>query len=141
MPDLLYAARHLSRRQVDGHAEGLQDVGAAAAAAGRAVTVLGHLHAGAGSHQRRGGGDVECARPIPAGAAGVEDHIGVHLDLLGQLGHGPRQADDLRGRLAFHAQGAEEGGRLHIGDAAAHDLEQDAARLLGRQVPPCGQRS
>ena len=70
--------------------------------------MFGHLHAGAGSHQRRGGGDVECAGPVTARAAGVEDHIGAHLDLLRQLGHGARQADDLLRGLAFHAQGAEE---------------------------------
>ena len=75
---------------------------------------------------------------VAAGAAGVEDHVGVDVDLLGQLGHGARHAHDLLGGLALHAQGAEEGGGLGFAHPAAHDLEQHAARLVLGQVAAGG---
>ena len=63
---------------------------------------------------------------VAAGAAGVEDDVGVDLDLLSQLDHGAGHAGDLGHGLALDAQSAEEGGRLRIAGAAGHDLEQDA---------------
>ena len=126
------AAAHLRRGEVDGDAERLEHVGAAALAGRRAVAVLGHRDAGAGGHEGRRGRDVEGAGAVAAGAAGVEDHVGVDLDLLGELAHGARHADDLRRGLALDAQGAEKGGRLGVAGAAAHDLEQHAAGLAPR---------
>ena len=62
----------VSSGRVDAHAQRLQHVGAAAAAAGRAVAVLGHGHAAGRDHQRGHGRDVEGARAVAAGAAGVD---------------------------------------------------------------------
>ena len=128
------AAAHLGRGDVDGDAQRLEHVGAAALAGGRAVAVLGHGDAGAGGDDGGGGRDVEGPGVVAAGAAGVEDHVGVHLDLLGQRAHGARHADDLLGGLALDAQGAEEGGRLRVAGAAAHDLEQHVAGLVLAEV-------
>ena len=133
------AAAHLLRREVDGDAERLEDVGAAALARRRAVAVLGDGDAGAGGHERRRRRDVEGAGAVAAGAAGVEDDVGVHLDLLGELAHGASHADDLVGRLALHAESAEKGARLGVAGAAAHDLEQHVAGVLLGEVAAGGE--
>ena len=61
-----------SERRVDAHPERLEHVGAAAAAAHRAVAVLGHGHAAGRDHQRGHGRDVEGAGAVAAGPAGVD---------------------------------------------------------------------
>ena len=139
MPASAMQRLDLRRRDVDGHAQRLEDVGAAAPAGRRAVAVLGHRDAGAGGDERRRRGDVEGAGAVAAGAAGVEDDVGVDVDLLGELGHGARHADDLLGGLALDAQRAEEGGRLGFAGTAAHDLEQHAAGLVLAQVAAAGE--
>ncbi len=71
MPTSVEAVLHLRRGQVDLHPQGLQHVGAAALAAGGPVAVLGHLEAGPGHDEGRGGGDVEGGGAVAAGPAGV----------------------------------------------------------------------
>ena len=90
------------------HAELLEDVGAAAAARHRSVAVLGHLHAARRDHQRRRRRDVEGARAIAAGAAGVEHLAGRRRQLHRVLAHRPREADDLGRPLALHRQRGQQ---------------------------------
>ncbi|MNN40618.1 hypothetical protein D3C81_1546990 [compost metagenome] len=86
--DAVDAACHLYRREVQVDTGCFQQVGTAALARDRTVSVLGHGAAGGGNDECRSGGHVEDVGAIAAGADHV-DHLveGVELDLVGQLAH------------------------------------------------------
>ena len=81
-----------------------------------------------GGHERRRGGDVEGALAIAAGADNVEQMLilqtHIHASSLGA--HGPREAEQLLGGLAFHAKGHQEradlGGGRFSGQDGGHGL-------------------
>jgi hypothetical protein len=66
-------------RGVELHADLLEHVGAAGLARGRAVPVLDDLDAARGGDEGRGGRDVERPADVAAGAAGIEDDLGVRV--------------------------------------------------------------
>ena len=63
---------HAFDADLDVHSERGQHVGRAAAAGDRPIAVLGHGHARGGRYQGSGSADVECARTVAAGPAGVQ---------------------------------------------------------------------
>ena len=126
---------------VDGDAERLDDVGAAAPARDRAVAVLGDGHAARRDHDRRGGREVQRVRAVAARAASVDDareavvdrrHPGAH-----RLGGGD---DHLRG-LAPHAERDGEGADLHRRPQPVKDGVEGRADLRGRQRASCEERA
>ena len=64
--------RDLFRREIGRDAQLSQHVGAAGLGGDRAITVLGHSHAGRRGDERDGGGNVERAQLVAAGAADIE---------------------------------------------------------------------
>ncbi|OQA39024.1 MAG: hypothetical protein BWY52_03173 [Chloroflexi bacterium ADurb.Bin325] len=134
--DLVHAAPDLLRRQVEVDAQLGQHVGAAAATGAGAVAVLGDAHARARRHEGDRRADVERARPIAAGAAGIEQ-VAVkargHPDGVGA--HGAGAAQNLGLGLALHAQAHQVGADLRFGGLPAHDLAHDRFGLLGAKLP------
>jgi len=118
------------------HAQGLQNIGAAALAGDGTVAVLGHRHPGPGHDKGRGRGDVEGAGGVAAGAAGVHQHpvIGKDRDRGGLFPHDHGRAADLGYGLALDPQGGEKSGDLGRGGLAAHDLLHDRDHLLFREI-------
>ncbi len=122
------AARDGLRAKVDPRAEGLEQVGRARAAGGRAVAVLGDRATGAGRDEGGGGRDVEGA--APAARAGRVEQIGaVRRDMGRQVAHRHRQARQLIDRLALRPQGDQEGRDLDLGDLVMHDLGEHGSGL------------
>ena len=110
-PDLVDAAGHPGRAELDVHAERLEEVGGAAGRRRRPVAVLGHPGAGAGGHEGGQGRDVDAARPVAAGAAGVEQRPG-DVDPLGVGQHRADEGGHLGRRLPLGPQGDGEAGDL-----------------------------
>jgi hypothetical protein len=114
----------------------------AAAIGDGAIAVLGHAHAGAGHHEGRNGGDIEGARAVAAGAAGIEQ--GLTREAVfhrhGHFAHGARESHQFLHRLALHPHGHHEGRQLRLAGLAAEDHAHGLARLFGRQAAPFGNR-
>ncbi len=136
-PHLIDAFADLLRRQVQVDAQLVEHVGAAAFAAGGAVAVLGDLQSRARRHKSDRRADVERPRLIAAGAAGIQQQIGVGFgrDAVGIGAHRPRAADDLVLRLALHAQRHQVRADLRLGRAARHDLVHDRFGFILLQMP------
>src|SRR5229473_2868318 len=94
-----------------------------------------------------GGGDVEGAGGVAAGAAGIDQHlavgaglghqvrvVGPHLHRL--LPHHLGEADQLLDRLGLHAERGQEGGDLGVGGRARHDRFHGRRGLDPAQVAP-----
>ncbi len=114
-------------REIDAHAEMLEDVRRAAARADRAIAVFGDAHARARNDERCGGRNVERARSVAAGAAGVDERLIRDAQMTGEnrrsvAPHGRREADQFVDRLALHAQAGEERGNLRIGGEPGEDI-------------------
>jgi hypothetical protein len=116
--------------EVDGEAEGFEDVGGAARGGDGAVAVLGDHQfspggsSGGGGDEGGGGGDVEGAAGVGAGAAGVDEEGALgegEGDGGGGGAHGVDEAGDFRGGGAAGGERAEEGGELEFGGFAAED--------------------
>jgi hypothetical protein len=136
-PGRLDAAEDALGGERDGHAEGLEHVGAAAARGLGAVAVLGNGATGSGHHQGRRGRDVEGAGAVAAGAAGVdrgspEDHpervVAHRLHHPGQLLDG----------LALDPQGGQESPHLGGGGHPLHDLVHHRPCGRGVEILPVG---
>ena len=99
--------------------------------------MLGHDHAGGGAQEGDGGGNVERAQAIAAGADHIEDFAaargGVQRWREGFLAQGGGERGDFRRRLAFVRQRHEEI-RLHLGrHPFIRQTFDGSARLLRRQ--------
>jgi len=130
---------HDLRLGVDLDAQRLEHIGAAAAAGDGSVAVLGHGDAGAGDDEGRGGGDVEGAAVVTAGAAGVEHGLADGLDAEAAAAHGAGGAGEFLDRLAFGGHGGEEGGRLGLGQFAGQNGVDGLGGRFGREVAPAEQ--
>jgi hypothetical protein len=119
------------RRQLDGHAPGLEQVGGPATAGGGPVAVLGDPNAAGRHHERGDGRDVERAGAVAPRPAGVEQRPG-HVDGDGRVEHGADEARDLAGRLPLRAERHEQARDLGRLGLAAHDGREDLPR--GRLV-------
>ena len=99
--------------ELDGDAEGLEQVGGAAGRGRRPVAVLAHPPPGTGDDEGGDGADVDRVGPIAAGADHVDHRsAGVDVDAGGRVEHGVDHAAELGDGLALHAQGDDEGGDL-----------------------------
>ena len=125
---LVEAALDRLQRRVDAHPELLEHVGAAAAAAHRAVAVFGHGHAAAGDHQRGDGGDVEGPGAVAARPAGVDGARRPQRQPA--AAHRAREADDLVLGLAAHRHRRQQPADLRRRRLAVHDGAHGFARLV-----------
>ena len=133
--DVVDAARHLNRGQVQVDAGRLQQIGAAALARYRTVTVLGHGATGRRDDKRRRRRNVEDVGAVTAGADHVDHAVeGLEFDLVRQLAHHRHRADDLVDAFALHAHGHHERADLRIRALAGHDFAHDVAHFIGAQV-------
>ena len=124
------------RRSRDLDAEGLEQIGAAAAARGAPVAMFGHPYARRRQHQCGHGGDVERVRSVSPGAARVEYRIERTTQLHRARPHRPREPDDFRRTLPFHREADQEAGHLRRLRPAIHDGLHRVSRLIDRQVDP-----
>jgi hypothetical protein len=127
------------RREINAHAELLEDVRRAAAGTERAIAVFGYANARSRDDKSRGGGNIERAGSIAAGAAGIDQGFPVGQAAGGENGrgvaaHGSRKADQFVHRLALHAQGGEKSGDLSVAGAAAEDFFHRGFGFDTRQV-------
>ena len=74
---------------------------------------------------------VEGPPPVPAVSTSP---LRVDLDRGGEAAHRPRQADELRDRLALSSERDQEGGRSDVIGAALHDLGEDDRGVIGGQM-------
>ena len=131
--DLRYTGGHPVGRQLQIHAQGLQNIGRAAARRYRPVAVFGHPDARGSHHETGAGGHVETARAVAARAHDVHQHTvfcvhaGVHEG--GPLPHGPGGPHNFVNGFALHAERREEGADLGGAGVAAHDLAKDGAHF------------
>ena len=128
----LDAAPHAIRAKRNVDTKGLEHVGAAAAAGGGTVAMLGHWNAGARGDQRRRRRDIEGAGPIPASATGIDRSVW-HLERGGMRSHRLHEARHLVDGLAFGSQGDQETGELSRRDLPCHHLVHYVACLVARQ--------
>jgi hypothetical protein len=136
--DLVDAGGDLLGGQVEAHAGLLEQVGTARAARDRAVAVLGDPTAGGRNNHRAGGGDVERADAITAGANDIDQVRMVDRDVGRELAHHRGGRGDLLDRLALHAQADQEAADLCRGGIAAHDQAHHGGHLAGVEVAPLG---
>src|SRR5581483_4354323 len=117
-------------------AEGIQDVGGAAAGGDGAVAVLGYLGAGSSRDQGCGGGDVEGAAAIAAGSAGVDDGGALLVGERQGSGEGAKglgEAGDLGGGFPASGHGAEQRREFHFGNRAGENTLHERCRLASTQ--------
>ena len=67
------------RRELNGHAEGLEDIGRATARSDGAVAVLGDVGSGGCGNKRRAAGDVEGERATAAGADAIDELVALFV--------------------------------------------------------------
>ena len=124
--DLLDAPLDAGRAEVGDDAQLLQHVGRTHRGRGGPSPVLAHLGPGRRDHQRCDGRDVDAAKAVATGAAGV-DHLGAGREVephpVGN--HGADESGHLLGRLALRPQGGGERGDLRGSRVAREDLSED----------------
>ena len=105
--------RGLRRCQIHTDAERLNHVGAANRRGDGAIAVLGHGHARGGAQDGDGGGDVERAQAVAAGADDVEDFAGFAPGVFnrrrdGFVAQGAGEVGDFLRRFALFCEGGQE---------------------------------
>jgi hypothetical protein len=114
------------RRQLDGHAPRLEQVGGTAGARGSAVAVLGDAHAGGCGDHGGHRGDVEGPGAVTTGPTRVEQRA-LEVDGDGGVDHRAHEPGDLGVRFALGAQRDEEPGDLGRLGLPRHDGAQHPA--------------
>jgi len=124
------------RLVTDVHAEGFQDIGAAALAGHGSVAMLGDAHPGAGRDERRDRGDIERRAAVSAGAAGVQQRVtvGGNFHAARALAHGARKSGKLGRGHRLHAQGGKKGGDLRHRSLAVKNDQHGRARVLSGEM-------
>ena len=133
------------RREFDGNAESLENVGSAAARGDGAIAVLGDARSGGCGNERGTAGDVEGLRAAAAGADAI-DELRSFLSEKGKWhgvpAHDVDKAGQLRSLLAARGEDGKERGGFHFRHAAGEDLLEDLGRLLtGERRAILGQRA
>ena len=119
------------RGSIDANPEPLEDVGRAGAARDGPVAMLCHRQTGPRHDDRRGGGDVERARPVATGAAGVGDDRQGMRHTHHPAAEGRGDAGDFGGRLPGLGEGHEprpEGVEVDISREHSGDERLDVGR-------------
>ena len=132
--ELVDRARDPLGRLLEVDPERLQHVGRARGRAGGAVPVLRDRGARRRGDERRGGGDVERAGAVAAGADDVDHGGALRRHGNDVLAHGRGEPGDLVGGLALRAQRDEEPGDLGGRRLAVHDRAHQLVRVLAREV-------
>lgn len=135
--------RGLSGGEVNGDAEGLEDVGRAARGGDGAVSVLGDHQAGpggggsgSGGDEGGGGGDVEAAGGVGAGAAGVDEGFALGVaerDGGGGGAEGIDEAGEFGGGLVAGGEGSEQGRELEVGDFSGKNAAHEGGGFGARE--------
>ena len=139
--DLFSAARELLRGQLQVHTQSLQHVRRARAARHRPVAVLGHGGPGRGGQQGGARREVEGARLVTPGAAGVHGvEVWAERHPEGVAAHHPGGGGDLADRLALGPQGDQEARRGRGAERPGqqrlhHPLDLLRVQLLTAQEP------
>ncbi len=134
----LDAALHAGRRQLDGDAQLLQDVGGPALRRRAACPVLADRDAGAGDDEGRHRRHVDRVRPVATGADHVDRppaQLVVEGHQLGSGEHRVEQTGQLVGGLPLRPQGDDEPDQLRRGRPPAEDVRPSPcapARRSGR---------
>ena len=123
------APSHAGGIESDVDAERLEHVGAATPAGGRPVAVLRHRDPGPSRHQRGRGRDVERARAVAAGAAGV-DASRRQVEWRRMRPHRFDKPRHLLHRLAPGPERDQETGNLRRGGLTGHHLVHNGACML-----------
>ena len=125
------------RREIDGNAEGFEDVGRSAERSDRAIAVLRDLGSGSCGNKGSAAGDIECERTTTAGADAV-DQFGAFFvgerDRDRLLAHDVDEASQFGRLLSARRKNGEQGGSLDVGRVAGEDLAEYIARLLAREL-------
>ena len=115
---------------VDGNAEGFDDVGAAATARHGAVAVLGHGDAAPCHDHGRCAGQVQRVRPVTPCSAGIHDDGERMFDRCHRRPHGLRRGDDGLCGLAAHPKRDRERRHLHRRPRAREDRLERLLHVL-----------
>ncbi len=132
-PQLVDAARHRLRLEVDAGPESLEHVRRSGLAGGRAVAVLGHSAAGPRGDEGGGGRHVEGRASAPRARRIHEIVAPLGRNLDGQLAHRARHAGDFGHRLALGPECDQQARRLRLRGSALHHLAQHGGGLVGGQ--------
>ena len=134
---LVETASHLLRRNLDMHPQRLQHIRGSALRRHRAIPVLGHANSRSGHHERGRSRDVERARAVAPGPAGIQHHFMLRAHPRGLLPHHLRGSRNLLHRLPLGAQAHQKRRDLRIRGLSPHNLPHHPDRFLPRQVHPC----
>src|SRR4030095_9722434 len=105
------------------YAQRFHDIGAAARTGGRSVAMLCNADACSCNDERGGCGDVECAGPVAAGAAGIEDGEGVAIpESFGFFSQYLCEGHQFGSFLTFHPKCSQKPGHLCIARCSRHEL-------------------
>ncbi len=113
-------------------AEGFEDISGAALGGDGTVAMLGDGGSGGCGYECGGGGDIEGAAGIAAGAAGVDQSQTLFIgewDGSGGSSHGVDKAGNFGGGFTAGGESPEEGGDLDVGELAGEDAFHEFARL------------
>ena len=138
--DFFDGCGHALRRQIDAHAEMFEHVRRAAARTDRAVAVLRHAHARARHHERRRGRNVECARSVAAGAAGIDQRFDRRRGgLPGKIGVAWRRIAVAKPTSSstvspFMRSAVSKPGDLRVAGAAGEDLFHRGFGFHAREI-------
>ena len=124
-------------REVDGNAEGFEDVGRSAKRSDGAIAVLGDLGSGGRGNQGCAAGDVEGERTAAAGADAVDQFGALFVGERNRdrlLAHDVDEAGEFGGLLAARGKDGEQGGGFNLGRLAGEDLAEHVAGLLTREL-------
>ncbi len=124
-------------REVDGNAEGFEDVGCSAERGDGAIAMLGDLGSGGCGNEGCAAGDVEGEWTTAAGADAVDKFGALFVgerngDRL--LAHDVDEAGEFRGLFAARGEDGEQGGGFDLGRLAGEDLAEHVAGLLAREL-------
>ncbi len=133
-PDVVHAPGHGVGGEVQGQAQGFEDVGAAGLGGDRPAAVLDHGVAGGGHDDRGHRADVDRVGAVAPGADDVE-HLGsVDRERDDAFHQRVEQPAQFGGGLALGAQGDEEAGQLGGLGGVVHDLPHGPCGVVGAQV-------
>ena len=140
---LAQRTRGLVRRPIDFHAERFEHVRAAGLRCDGPVAMFGHGDSGRGDDNCHCGRNVECAEPVAAGAADVEDfaraRFRVERRVNGPGAQIPGKGGDFADGFSFAREGGEEIGFARHRNLFANEVAHGECDLLVGQRMAAGE--